>query len=103
MVMPNLLRQKPSKHIKFEEISGESELSELKADLVLQKFPLPTKSAAYADDVTATGSLINRKNWWESLIELDPKFGNFPEATKSWLIVKDDTIDVAERSSKAPT
>eukprot|EP00794_Sanderia_malayensis_P000686 gene686-biopygen1111 len=71
--------------------------------LMLLEISLPTKSAAYADDVTAAVSLINRKNRWENLIELDPKFGNFPEATKSWLIVKDDTMDVAERSSKAPT
>eukprot|EP00794_Sanderia_malayensis_P005131 gene5131-biopygen4184 len=65
--------------------------------LTLLKISLPTKSAAYADDVTAAGSLINLKNWWENLIELGPKYGYFPEATKSWLIVKDDKMDEAQR------
>ena len=48
-----------------------------------------TKMAAYADDFSAAaGSLENLKYWWEVLCQLGPKFGYFPQAIKSWLIVK---------------
>ena len=48
-----------------------------------------TKTAAYADDLTAAGKIIQLKNWWETLCMLSPKFGYYPEASKSWLIVKE--------------
>ena len=51
-----------------------------------------TKMAAYADDLTAAGSLESLKCWWDTLCKLGPKFGYYPQATKSWLIVKSDTI-----------
>ena len=47
-----------------------------------------TKVAAYADDFSAAGSVLNLKSWWEKLCTLGPKFGYYPEASKSWLIVK---------------
>ena len=48
-----------------------------------------TKTAAYADDVTAAGKIIQLKNWWKTLCILDPKFGYYPKASKPWLIVKE--------------
>ena len=48
-----------------------------------------TKTAAYADDVTAAGKIIQLKNWWKALCMLGPKFGYYPEDSKSWLIVKE--------------
>ena len=47
-----------------------------------------TKTAAYADDLTATGTIIRLRNWWDVLCRMGPKFGYFPEGSKSWLIVK---------------
>ena len=47
-----------------------------------------TKMAAYADDFSAGGSLINIKHWWLALCDMCPKFGYFPEPSKCWLIVK---------------
>ena len=47
------------------------------------------KTAAYADDVTAAGKNIQLKNWWKTLCMLGPKFGYYPEASKSWLTVKE--------------
>ena len=47
-----------------------------------------TKMAAYADDFSAAGSIENLMYWWETLCKLGPKFGYYPEASKSWLIVK---------------
>ena len=45
--------------------------------------------AAYADDVTAAKRIIQLKNWWKTLCTLSPKFGYYPEASKSWLILKE--------------
>ena len=47
-----------------------------------------SKSSAYADDLTAAGTVKGIKYWWEQLCNLGPKFGCFPDATKSWLTVK---------------
>ena len=42
-----------------------------------------TKTAAYADDDTAAGKIIQLKNWWKTLYMLGPEFGYYPEASKS--------------------
>ena len=47
-----------------------------------------SKTVAYADDFSAAGTLKNLRSWWDVLCQLGPKFGYYPEATKSWLIVK---------------
>ena len=46
------------------------------------------KTATYTD-VTAAGKIIQLKNWWKTLCILGPKFGYYPEPSKSWLIVKE--------------
>ena len=48
------------------------------------------KMVAYADHFSAADSISSLKYWWDTLCELGPKFGYFPEPTKSWLIVKSD-------------
>ena len=47
-----------------------------------------SKAAAYADDLTAAGCIPGLKYWWDQLCELGPKFGYFPQASKSWLIIR---------------
>ena len=44
--------------------------------------------AAYTDDFSAAGTVENLMYWWETLYKLGPKFEYYPEASKSWLIVK---------------
>ena len=44
----------------------------------LEKEHLSTKSAAYADNITAEGKLSKLRRWWDKLCELGPKFGYYP-------------------------
>ena len=46
------------------------------------------KQIWYADDAGATGLLIELRKWWDKLVEVGPPLGYFPEATKTWLVVK---------------
>ena len=55
----------------------------------------------YADNFT-TGSIVRGlKYWWESLCELGPKFGYYPEASRTWLIVNNDFCDMANTTFKS--
>ena len=51
----------------------------------------------YADDGTAGGSLSNLLEWWHQLIELGPKYGVYPNATKSTLLVKPEYLQDAQQ------
>ena len=50
------------------------------------------KQAWYADDSSAAGKLAEVVIWWQQLNELGPKFGYFPKASKSVLILKDPSL-----------
>ncbi|XP_066911371.1 uncharacterized protein [Clytia hemisphaerica] len=50
---------------------------------------LTTKSAAYADDITAAGTLRGLRRWWDKLCQLGPSYGYFPNAGKTWIVVKE--------------
>ena len=55
-----------------------------------------TETAAYAGDLTAAGTIMRSRNWWETLCRLGSKFGYFPEVSKSWLIVKEKVVQKAQ-------
>ena len=57
-----------------------------------EKEHLITKSAAYADDLTAAGKLRSLRRWWDKLCEIGPSFGYYPNAVKTWIIVKSDDL-----------
>ena len=59
-----------------------------------------SKTVAYADDYTTGGTVKDLKYWWETLCELGPKFGYYPEASKTWLIVKNEFYDIANTNFK---
>ena len=42
----------------------------------------------YAYDFLAAGNLLDLRRWWSVLTEIGPKFGYYPEPTKTWLVVK---------------
>ena len=47
------------------------------------------KQIWYADDAAAVGKLSDVKTWWDRLIEIGPDYGYYPNASKTWLIVKE--------------
>ena len=55
-----------------------------------------TKTAPYPDDLTAAGSVMRFRNWWEALCRLGPKLGYFSERSKSWLIVRKKVVQKAQ-------
>ena len=56
---------------------------------------LSAKEVAFADDFTVTGKLTSIKDYWGKLTVLCPKYGYFPKASKSYLIVKEDKLGEA--------
>ena len=55
-----------------------------------------TKTAAYADELTVVGPIDQIRIWWNTLRRLGPKFGNFPEGSKSWIIVRENAKERAQ-------
>ena len=50
------------------------------------------KQVWFTDDSTAVGSLSSIFNWWQHLSSVGPKFGYFPNASKTVLIVKPEHL-----------
>ena len=49
----------------------------------------------FANDATAGGSLNGLHEWWSRLQSWGPSYGYFVNASKTWLIVKPEHLDVA--------
>ena len=46
------------------------------------------KHAAFADDLGGTGKLQQIREWWDKIVKFGPLLGYYPNASKSWLIMK---------------
>ena len=57
---------------------------------LIKSLPNTVKQVWYADDGTALGSVRHLRNWWNELNSIGPSFGYFPNAMKTWLVVKED-------------
>ena len=47
-----------------------------------------TKQAAFADDLSGAQKLIILREWWANISTYGPPLGYFPNASKTWLVVK---------------
>ena len=54
-----------------------------------------TKQVWFADDATAGGSLNHLKAWWDRISAIGPDYGFYPNASKTWLIVKEANLEEA--------
>ena len=55
------------------------------------------KQVWYADDATAAGKLRNMRHWWDHLVKEGPKYGYFPNAKKTKIVVKPSFIEEAKK------
>ena len=46
----------------------------------------------FADDSQSAGLLVELKKWWDHLCEIGPKYGYFPKASKTHLVVKNQEM-----------
>ena len=53
---------------------------------------LNAKEVAFADNFTVPGKLSSIKDYWSQLTSIRSKYGYFPKASKSYLIVKEDQL-----------
>ena len=53
------------------------------------------KQIWYADNATVGGKLAPLKAWWDHIINRGPDYGYHPNASKTWLIVKESTLEEA--------
>ena len=59
-----------------------------------------TRQVWFADDATAAGKLHSLHQWWQNILTIGPKFGYFPNARKTFLVVKPALVDEANRLFK---
>ena len=57
----------------------------------------------YADDSSAAGKLREIRKWWQKLITLGPRYGYYPKASKTHLILKDRSLISYAKSLFADT
>ena len=50
------------------------------------------KQVWYADDASAAGGIHELRQWWDLLVGIGPDYGYHPNAAKTWLIAKQDTL-----------
>ena len=55
------------------------------------------KQTWFADDATGGGRILQLRSWWDALCKIGPSFGYFPNAEKTWLIVKEEHAELAKR------
>ena len=53
------------------------------------------KMVGSADDVTAFGNLEALRRWLDTLMQIGQNYGYYPQPTKSWLTVKENTLEEA--------
>ena len=55
------------------------------------------KQVWYADDAAAGGKLAPLKAWWNHVVNQGPDYGYHPNASKTWLIVKESKLEEASK------
>ena len=53
------------------------------------------KQVWYADDASASGSLVSIRSWWDQISTAGPAFGYYANAAKTWLVTKEEHLERA--------
>ena len=67
---------------------GVTPLNNMLIEILSNECSADVNVMAYTDDFSAAGNLKDLRRWWSVLTEIGPKFGYYPEPTKTWPIVK---------------
>ena len=67
---------------------------------LIKKLAGEAKQVWFADDATGGGKLQQLKWWWDKLNKVGPAFGYFPNAAKTWLVVKESQLASAQELFK---
>ena len=62
---------------------------------LIRKLSKSVVQAWYADDACACGELHDLRLWWDQVLQFGGPFGYFPNAKKTWLVVKEQFLDHA--------
>ena len=68
---------------------------------LIHKLSKKVTQAWYADDASACGKIFisvhggTRYHAWDQISFLGPAFGYFPNAKKTWLVVKEQYLEIA--------
>ena len=54
------------------------------------------KQVWFVDDASAVGNLQALRRWWDHLTIIGPEYGYYPNASKTWLIVKEKCYNEAQ-------
>ena len=49
----------------------------------------------FADDASASAHIKTLQKWWENLCNIGPLYGYYPNARKTWLVVREDQLEEA--------
>ena len=56
------------------------------------------RQSAYADDLAGAGTIEQLKRWWDVVVEYGKFIGYYAKPEKSWLIVKQQYLDIAKET-----
>ena len=65
---------------------GITPLINMLIDIPSNEYSANVNAMAYADDFSTSRNLQDLRRWWSVLREISPKFGYYPEPTKTWLV-----------------
>ena len=55
------------------------------------------KQVWFADNASTGGHLQYIKNWWNNISQIGPEYGYFPDASNTWLTVKERNLEQAKQ------
>ena len=53
---------------------------------------------AFADDLTGMGKIHRLIEWWKNVLHYGPYLGYYLDESKSWLIIKEEYIEIANET-----
>lgn len=62
---------------------------------LIHRLDQQVKQVWYADDATTGGKLRHLYSWWNQLLRCGPEYGYHANASKTWLVVKQEHLPLA--------